>query len=346
MSLPQKELYYGPPDHPGFCQALDTHVSGLPSVVSVSAIGHLPIGGGAAGRSVGIEGQPDPGSGRRPGAGYTVACPNILRTLGIKLLAGREFTHRDTVGTPAAALINQAMARRFWPKDDALGRRFKIGGVSSDNPWLTVVGIYDNVRHRGLDADPQPWFIRPYNQAGWPWMSIVTKTAAAPAALADPVKRVIAIIEPDQPVSYIRTMDQIVGDSVSSRRFPMLLLSSFAGLALILAAVGVAGVVAYSVVQRTQEIGVRMALGADARHVLQLVVGHSLWWTLAGVIGGIAASFGLLRLLEGLVFGVTPTDPLVLAAVSLLLVIVALGASYVPARRAARVNPITALRCE
>ena len=344
MSLPQAELYYGPPDHAGFCRALDTQVRSIPGVLSVSAIGHLPIGGGAAGRSFGIEGQPDPGSGQRPGAGYTVASPNILRALGIKLHAGREFTEQDAVGAPAAALINKEMARRYWPKGDAIGKRFKIGGINTDNPWLTVVGIYDNVRQGGLDRDPRPWFIRPYNQAGWPWVSIVTRTAAAPGSFSDPVKKAIAVIEPNQPVSDIKTMGQVVGDSVSSRRFPMLLLSGFAIVALLLAAVGIAGVVAYSVVQRTQEIGVRMALGADTRHVLQLVVGHSLWWTIAGVIAGVAASIGLLRMLQGLVFGVTPTDPVVLGTVSLLLVIVSLAASYVPARRAASVNPVTALR--
>jgi len=344
MSLPQAELYYGPPDHAGFCRALDTQVRSIPGVLSVSAIGHLPIGGGAAGRSFGIEGQPDPGSGQRPGAGYTVACPNILRALGIKLLAGREFTEQDAVGAPAPALINKEMARRYWPKGDAIGKRFKIGGINTDNPWLTVVGIYDNVRQGGLDRDPRPWFIRPYNQAGWPWVSIVTRTAAAPGSFSDPVKKAIAVIEPNQPVSDIKTMDQVVGDSVSSRRFPMLLLSGFAIVALLLAAVGIAGVVAYSVVQRTQEIGVRMALGADTRHVLQLVVGLSLRWTIAGVIAGVAASIGLLRMLQGLVFGVTPTDPVVLGTVSLLLVIVSLAASYVPARRAASVNPVTALR--
>jgi len=346
MSLPQEDLYYGPPDHAGFCQALDTQVRSIPGVLSVSGIAHLPIGGGNAGRSIGIEGQPDPGPERRPGANYTVACPNILRTLGIKLLAGREFTQQDTVGAPGAALINQAMARRFWRTGDAVGKRFKIGGVNSDNPWLTVVGVFDNVRQGGLDQEPQSWFIRSYSQAGWPGMSIVTKTAAAPASFTTLVKKATAIVEPNQPVSYIRTMDQVVGDSVSSRRFPMLLLSAFATLALVLAAVGIAGVVAYSVVQRTQEIGVRMALGAETRHVLQLVIGHSLWWTLAGIIVGLAGSFGALRMLQGLVYGVTTTDPLVLGAVSALLVTVALGASYIPARRATRVNPVTALRCD
>jgi putative ABC transport system permease protein len=262
------------------------------------------------------------------------------------LIAGREFTHQDSVGAPGVALINQVMARRFWPNGDAVGRRFKIGGINTDNPWLTVVGVFDNVREDGLDQEPRPSFIRPYSQAGWPWMSIVTKTAAAPGSFTTVVKKAIAIVEPNQPVSDIRTMDQVVGASVSARRFPMLLLSAFATLALILAAVGIAGVVAYSVVQRTQEIGVRMALGAETRHVLQLVIGHSLRWTLAGVIAGLAGSLGALRMLHGLVYGVTVTDPVVLGVVSVLLVAVALLASYVPARRATRVNPVSALRCE
>ena len=177
-------------------------------------------------------------------------------------------------------------------------------------------------------------------------MSIVAKTAAAPASFADPVKRALAMIEPNQPVSDIRTMDQVVGDSVSSRRFPMLLLSGFAGAGA--APRGGRHRRRRGVLRRAAHSGDRGAhgVGADTRHVLQLVVGHSLWWTLAGVIAGVAASFGLLRMLQGLVYGVTPTDPLVLGAVSLLLVIVALGASYIPARRAARVDPVTALRCE
>ncbi len=347
MSLPQAELYYGPPDHAGFCQALDRAGSQHPWC-DLGQRHRSPADRRRIGRAF-LRHRGTAGSrfwNRRPGAGYTVACPTILRTLGIKLLAGREFTEQDTVGAAGAALINETMARQFWPKGDAVGKRFKIGGVNTDNPWLTVVGIYDNVRQGGLDRDPRPWFIRPYNQAGWPWVSILTKTAAAPASFADPVKKAIAIVEPNQPVSGIRTMDQVVGDSVSSRRFPMLLLTGFAVVALLLAAVGIAGVVAYSVVQRTQEIGLRIALGADTRHVLQLVVGHSLWWTMAGVVAGLVASVGLLRMLEGLVFGVTPTDPFVLGMVSVLLVAVAVAASYIPARRAARVNPVTALRSE
>jgi putative ABC transport system permease protein len=345
MSLPQADLYYGPPDHAGFCAALDRQVGSVPGVLSVSGIGHLPLSGGNAGRGITIEGRPDPGRDNQAGANYTVACPNILRTLGVTLIRGREFTERDTVGAAGVVLVNDSMARRFWPGEDATGKRFKIGQFDNDVPWLTIVGVYENVRQNGLDQDARSQFMRPYNQAGWPFLSIVAKTAAAPLTFAAPMKKALAIVEPNQPVSDARTMDEVVSSSVASRRFPMLLLTGFALLALVLAAVGIAGVVGYSVVQRTQEIGVRMALGAQPRDVLRLIVGHSLSWTLAGVGAGLIAAMGLLRLLRALLYGVTPTDPFVLAGVSLLLLAVAVGASYLAARRATRVDPVTALRC-
>jgi predicted permease len=344
MSLPQEDLYYGPPGHARFCDDLDQGVGSVPGVVSVSAIAHLPLSGGGAGRGVVIEGRPDPGPDKQPGAGYSVACPNILRTMGIRLMAGREFTPRDTIAAPGVALVNESMATRFWPGEDAVGKRFKIGQFGSGGPWLSVIGVFRNVRHWGLDNEPGPSFLRLYSQAGWPSMSIVVKTASAPGAFVAPVKRALASIESNQPVSSVRTMEDVVGTSVASRRFPMLLLSGFALLALVLAAVGIAGVVGYSVVQRTQEIGVRMALGAQPGDVLRLVLGHSLSWTLAGVAAGAVASLGLLRFLRTLLFGVTPADPVVLGAVSLLLFGVALGASYVPTRRAMRVDPMSALR--
>ena len=343
MSLPQEDLYSGPPEHARFCQALQEQVGSVPGVLSVSGIAHLPLTGGVASRAVLVEGRPDPGRQKRQGADYSVACPNVLRTLGIPLLRGRDFTLEDAVGAPAVVLVDESMARRFWPGGDAVGRRFKI---DSDGPWLTVVGVFRDVRHWGLDRETQASFLRPYSQAAWPSMSIVVKTAAAPAAFINPVKKGLSTIEPNQPVARIRTMEEIVDASVSSRRFPMLLLTGFALLALALAAVGIAGVVSYSVVQRTKEIGVRMALGAQSRDVLSLVVGRSVSWTLAGLAAGLVASLGLLRFLGTLLYGVAPIDPTVLGAVSVLLMAVALGASYLPARRAARVDPVVALRCE
>ena len=346
MSQPQEDLYYGPPTHAAFCRDLSQQVGGIAGVVSVSAIGHLPLSGGGAGRSISVEGRPDPGPEKRPGAGYSVACPGILRTLGIPLVAGREFTDRDTAGSPGVVMINQAMATRLWPKEDAVGKRLQIGGVDARAPWLTVVGIFHDFRHQGLDDQLDPMFLRPYPQAGWPFMSIVTKTASAPAGFVAPVKKALAVIEPGQPVSDVRTMDEVLAASVSSRRYPMLLLSTFALLALVLAAVGIAGVVGYTVVQRSQEIGVRMALGARPADVLQLVVGQSMSWMAGGLGAGLVASLALVRLLGAMLYGVTPSDPLVLGTVSSLLAAVTLAASIIPARRATRIDPMKALRCE
>jgi putative ABC transport system permease protein len=344
MSAAQADLYYSPPDNLRFCDDLDQHVGSLPGVLSVSLIAHLPLSGGNAGRGFVIEGRPDPGLKNQPGASYSVACPNILRTLGIPLISGREFTARDTVSAPGVALINEALAKRYWPGEEAVGKRFVIGRYGTNAPWMTVVGVFKDTRHLGLDVEPRPQFYRPYNQAGWPFFTIVVKTASAPATFVAPVKAALARIQPNQPVSGVRTMEEVMGGSVSSRRFPMLLLSGFALLALVLAAVGIAGVVGYSVIQRTQEIGVRMALGAQTRDVLRLVLSHSLVWTMIGVGVGIVGSFGLMQLLGSMLYGVKPTDPMVLGGVSALLIGVALAASYVPARRAMRVDPVSALR--
>jgi putative ABC transport system permease protein len=259
---------------------------------------------------------------------------------------GREFNFRDTLSSPGVVLINEAMAKRYWPNEEAVGKRFKIGNFGTNAPWLTIVGVFKNVRHNGLDVDPRPQFWRPYSQSGWPVFTIVTKTTSAPATFIAPVKEALRKLEPTRPVTGARTMEEVVGQSVQGRKFPMVLLSIFALLALVLAAVGIAGVVGYSVIQRTQEIGVRIALGAQSRDVLRLVLGHSLAWTLFGIAIGVAASFGLLQLLKSLLFGITATDPFVLSIVSLLLVAVALLASYVPARRAMRVDPVSALRGE
>jgi putative ABC transport system permease protein len=342
MSLPQDDLYNGPPGHARFCQELDERVSAISGVVAVGAVGHLPMQGDA-GRSFAIEGQPDPGRGHRPGASYSVACPNYFKALGVPLLAGREFTHQDTVGAPNVIIVNQSMAQRFWPKEDPVGKRIRED--SPDN-WLTVVGVVGNVRHWGLDSENQSQFFRPYTQAAWPVMTVVVRTAAAPMSYAPVIKEALSEIEPDRPVSGIETMQNIVRDSLGPRRFPTLLLSAFALLALILAAVGIIGVVSYSVAQRTHEIGIRMALGARAADVLKLMLRGSMTWVAVGIGTGVAGSLGLTRLLGTLLYGVKPWNPMVLGSVSLLLSGVGLLASYIPARRAAKVEPMVALRYE
>jgi putative ABC transport system permease protein len=344
MSLPQINLYVGPPVHARFCQDLEEHVGALPGVLGVGSTAHLPLGGANAGRGFFVEGKPDPGIEHQAGASYSVACPGYFRTMGIPLLEGREFTHQDRDGAPPVIVINQTMARKYWDKQDAIGRRIKLGLANSDAPWMIVVGVTGDVRQWGLDDRIYPEFFRPYPQAAWPFMTVVVRTASVPRAFIDPVKKAIAGIDPNQPVSSVETMEEVVRASVGSRRFPMLLLSAFAVLALVLAAVGISGVVSYAAAQRTHEIGIRVALGASKVDVLRLVVTQSMLWAAGGTAMGIVGSLGVMRLLGGMLYGVQPADPLVLAAVSALLMSVALLACYIPARRATQVDPLTALR--
>ena len=344
ISPPQQALYYGPPDNAQFCDGLTREVGAVPGVVSVGAVGHLPLTGARAGRSLTIEGRPDPGPENMPGAVYSVACPDTFATLGIRVIEGREFSSGDGLHAPAVALVNRRFAAETWPGESAIGKRFKIGFPSSENPWLTIVGVVENFRHVGLDVDQAPSFYRPYQQAAWPFMSIVVKTAHAPEPLAMAIRKAVAVVEPHQPVSDVRTMDAVVGSSVTMRRFTMYLLSGFGLLALLLATVGIAGVVGYSVVQRTPEIGVRVALGAQRRDVLRLILGHSLAWALAGVAAGLAGAVWLLGLLDALLYDVTRYDPMVLGSAAIGLLVVVLAASYLPARRAMRVDAVTALR--
>ncbi len=340
ISLPQEDLYSGPPGHARFCQELDERVTAIPGVTSVGAVGHLPLQGDA-GRSFAVEGKPDPGPGHRPGAHYSVACPNYFRALGVPLLAGREFSHQDMVGAPAVAIINQSMAQKSWPKEDPVGKRMKEGDT-----WLTVVGVVGDVRHWGLDNGSRPQFFRPYTQAAWPVMSVVVRTIGSPMSFTPAIKKAMREVEPERPVSSIETMEAIVQDSLGSRRFPTLLLSAFALLSLVLATVGIVGVVSYAVAQRTHEVGIRMALGACASDVLKLMVSGSMTWVAVGIGAGVVGSLGLTRLLGTLLYGVKPWNLVVLVSVSTLLTTVGLLASYVPARRAAKVDPMVALRYE
>ena len=343
VSVPQEEIYVGPPGLPRFCQDLDEHVGSIPGIVSVGAIAHLPLEGNA-GRSFQIEGRPPADPGHLPGANYSVACPNYFRTMGIPVLKGREFTAQDTLNAPNVIVINEAMAHDFWPNEDPVGRAIRLGGA--DGPRLTIVGVVGSVHFQGLDQKPRRQFMRPYMQAGWPVMTIVARSVAAPGTYITPMKKALASVFPDLPVSNTDTMENVVHNSTGGRRFPMLLLSVFSVLALVLAAVGIVGVVGHSVTQRTQEIGIRMALGANSFDVLRLMVNSSMLWVLAGLAVGAAGSIGLTRLLSGLLYDVRPLDPEVLGAVAALLAAVALLASYLPARRAAKIDPIAALRCD
>jgi putative ABC transport system permease protein len=343
MAVPQVELYVGPPGLPRFCQDVDEHISAIPGVLSVGAVSHLPMQGGA-GRAFNIEGAPDPGVANQPGAAYSVACPGYFRTMSIPMLQGREFTHQDTLTSQQVVIINEEMAHKFWKDKNPLGARFKIGMYNSTDPWMTVVGVAKNTRKNGLDQDYNPEFFRPYTQAGWPTMTLLVRTITAPASFEAPVKEALKAIDPDRTASDSETLAGVVHDSVNSRRLPMILLVSFAVLGVVLAAVGIYGVVNYGVTQRTGEIGVRMALGAQPAHILRMVVGASMKWAALGIVLGILGAFFATRLMTDMLYGVQPGDPLMLVCVAFLLVFVALIASGIPARRATQVDPMIALR--
>jgi predicted permease len=273
-----------------------------------------------------------------------------LEAMRMSVARGRGITAADDATAPLAALVNETMARTLWPGVDPIGRRFRM--ASSTAPWATVVGVVRDVRSTGIGEPPGPEFYVPHAQflrfGGWlpRYLTLVVRTAGDPAALAASVRRALQAADPELAVAEVRTMRQVVDRSVARPRFTMLLLSGFGGMALLLAAVGVYAVISYSVAQRTRELGIRVALGAQRRDVLGLVVRQGIGLAAAGVAVGLVGALATSRLLRSLLFGVSPVDPLTFAVIPLLLLAVALLASVLPARRATRVSPIAALRAE
>ncbi len=278
-----------------------------------------------------------------PIAIYTVVTPDYFRLIGIPLLRGRLFTPHDTRSSTAVAVISQAMARRLWPSEDPIGKRFRF--VGAENGWIQVVGVVADIRLR-LDVTPHPQMYFPMAQQSQDAAFLVVRTTGDPSALSGALRKIIHSVDQDEPVAAFRTMDQVMSQSVASPRFRTVLLGVFAGLALVLAITGVYGIMSYSVSQRSHEIGIRMALGAQKRDVLTLVVRQGMVLTLVGIGIGIAGALGLTRFLSGMLYGIRPTDPTTFALVSLILSGVALLASYIPARRATKVDPMVALRYE
>jgi putative ABC transport system permease protein len=269
--------------------------------------------------------------------------------MGIQLLQGRQFNEQDKVDAPAVAVISETMARRFWPGEDPVGKRITPGSPTSVDPddWIMIVGVARDVRQMELVAEPKPQMYLSYVQAGFfAPRHLVVSTDVEPLGLAATVRRTVWEIDKDQPVSNISTMEDILSESITRQRFSMLLLGIFATLALVLAAVGIYGVMSYSITQRTREFGIRMALGARGSDVLKLAVGHALKLVLIGVVIGLGAAFILTRVMSSLLFRVSATDPTTFAIISLVLISVAVLASYIPARRATKIDPMVALRYE
>ena len=330
-----------------FYTDLVRRVESLPGVKSAAVTTNLPLY--RQGNSIGItiEGQPPPPPGKENIVVTRIVSPKYFDTMSIPLLSGRGFTAQDTTTTPRVVVISETMARRYWPGEDPIGKRIGTGRIQRPQDWTQVVGVVKDVRQFELAADAKPQMYLPHTQRGFfPSDDLVVKTDVDPASMAATVRNAVWEIDKDQPVSNIRTMEEILLESIARQRFSMLLLAIFAAVALALAAVGIYGVMSYSVAQRTHEIGIRMALGAQTGAVLKLAVGYGLKLVIAGVALGLIAAFALTRVMATLLYGVTATDPATFALISFLLICVAALASYIPARRATKVDPIIALRYE
>jgi len=345
LRLPASKYKEDPQYVAFFRQALE-RIRATPGVRSAGVVNYLPLYGGlGSATGFNVEGRPEPPRGTGPSTNVRVADADYFKTMGIRLLRGRLFTDAEDAEARHVTVVSEAFARRFFPDEDPIGKRIKV--FMDDKPsWMEIVGIVGDVRYDNLTAEAEPFVYEPHPELVYDAMTLVIRTAGDPAEMAPTVRREISEIDPEQPVSDIRTMTQVMGERVARARFNTLLLAIFAGLATVLAAVGIFGVMNYSVQLRTREIGLRMALGAQPHRVLMLVLRQGLLLTLIGIGVGLAGALALSRVMSGLLYGVGASDPLTFAAIVVLLAFVALIACYIPARRATRVDPLVALKYE
>ena len=342
MTLPESRYATGARQQALF-DAVVERARALSGVLAAGAVSDLPLSGNNDGYGFTIEGRPASLPADRTHVSGLIVTPGCFRTMDIPLLRGRLFTALDGPDTQKVAIINAAMARQYWPDRNPIGQHVRLG---SKAPWLTIVGVVGNVRFRSLDDPAGIALYRPLEQAPTAGMTIVLRTAGDPVAAAGALRAEVAAIDRDQPIGHVTTMERLISESAAPRRLNAELLGGFAGLALLLAAIGVYGVMAYAVAQRTHEIGVRIALGAASRDIVRTIVGSGMRLVGLGLAAGLVAAVLLTRLLSSLLFEVSPLDPLTFTGIPLLLAAVALLASYLPARRAMRVDPVVALREE
>jgi putative ABC transport system permease protein len=329
-----------------FHRAFLERVQGLPATRAVGFVDRLPLSGSYSCDSFGLGDRPAPPEGREPCAEYRLASPGYFAAMGIPLLSGRGLEERDRADAPPVVVINAAMARRYWPDGDPLGKPFAWGATGPDAEWRTIVGTIGDVRHFGLDQEIRPEVYMPAAQSAASFAVYAVRTTGDPRALAPAVRALVRELDPDLPVRELRTMDQVVRESVAAPRLRTVLLGVFALLAVTLAAVGVYGVLAFGVAQRTGEIGVRMALGAREREILAMVLRQGLGVAGIAIAAGLVATLWVTPVMTELLFEVSPTDPAVLGGVAAFLLLTAALAGYLPARRAARTDPMEALRHE
>ncbi|MBI3405067.1 MAG: ABC transporter permease [Acidobacteria bacterium] len=324
-------------------EQLIARIEAMPGIQGVAASNDLPLEGQDTNGDPTIEGAPPAPPGQEIMVGQHLANPGFFRAMGIPLLQGRELSARDVSGVPSVAVVNDAMAQKFWPGQNPIGKKFRL---MHREGWEEVVGVVGNVKHNGLGQPTSLDVYEPVSQNPWGYLCLIIRTSGDRGALIAAVRREAQALDPDLPVHGVRPMEQVIAETVSSRKLTLTLIGVFASVALQLAAVGIYGVMAYAVTQRTHEIGIRMALGARREDVLKLILGQGMALTLGGVFLGLAGSYGLTRLMTSLLFSTSASDPGTFAGVSVFLIAVALLACYIPARRALRVNPIIALRYE
>ena len=333
-----------------FYERVTAELRQLPGVTAAGAVRSLPLGATIGDWGLDVEGYVET-PGRNAKGDWQVVTPGALEALGERVVSGRGFTAADRLDARQVALVNETMARRYWTDGNPIGRRIRMGS-DGDRPWITVVGVVQDVRHNGITTTVKEKFYRPHAQfqvstgSAPQAMTLVVRTGGDPQALSSPLRRAVAQLDPNLPVSAVRPMSDVVGDTMAPSSFTGLLLASFATLAVALAAVGIYGLLSYLVSQRTREIGIRMAIGASQRDVLTLVVRKGLLLTGAGVAAGLAVALCVTRLMRALLYGVGSADLVTFAAVPAILLLVALLASYLPAARATRVSPLLALRSD
>ena len=325
-----------------FAERAVEEVAKLPGVQSTAAMNNMPSSGGNSGRTIEIDGKPNPDPANPPAVDFRAATPAIFATLQIPILAGRGFNDGDRADSQPVVIVTQSLARRYWPTEDPIGRRLRLG----DGPWVTVVGVCGDVIHNWFARRNYPTAFRPLAQAAPGRFAVLIRTNSDPSALAADVRRAIRAIDPIQPIYDVMTMREVLLERTLGLRYVAAVMIVFGGIALLLAVVGVYGVMAFMMTQRTHEIGVRMALGATRQDVLRLAVGHAGKLTVIGTAIGVLLSLALSRLIEAGLLGVVASDLRVVAGFAIVLTGAALAAGYIPARRAATVNPMSALRSE
>ena len=322
-------------------------VQPLPGVQSVAVAGNLPFTYNGDSMGIAVEGIPDPPPDQWPDVIYRAIGPGYFNTMGIPLVRGREFNDRDTLDTTRGVVISEKTAKHYWPNQDPIGKRLKPGATNDNDPWRTVIGVVKDVRQNDFIAEPKMQMYFSYRQVKQLVANaLIVRTSVDPLSLATPVRNAIWSVDKDQPVANIDSMENIVAGAVARQRFSMLLLAIFAGLAFVLAAVGIYGVMSYSVAQQTREIGIRIALGAQRRDVLRMTVKQGLKLVGVGLLIGLPSAFILTRVMSSLLFGISATDPITFVIISLVLLMVAMLASYIPALRATTVDPMVALRAQ